>query len=89
MKKIRIFLLILAAMLAVQMYEPVTSCDVYAAAQKPLKNLQQRKKLRKRRMVFIRKHQRNTVITKMAKKSRISGKPLKAKNTISAKMDTH
>ena len=53
------------------------------------KNLQQRKKLRKRRMVFIRKHQRNTVITKMAKKSRISGKPLKAKNTISAKMDTH
>ena len=89
MKKIRIFLLILAAMLAVQMYEPVTSCDVYAAAKKLRKNLQQRKKLRKRRMVFIRKHQRNTVITKMAKKSRISGKPLKAKNTISAKMDTH
>ena len=33
MKKIRIFLLILTAMFAVQMYEPVTSCDVYAAAQ--------------------------------------------------------
>ena len=32
MKKIRIFLLILTAMFAVQMYEPVTSCDVYAAA---------------------------------------------------------
>ena len=37
MKKIRIFLLILTAMFAVQMYEPVTSCDVYAAAQKTTK----------------------------------------------------
>lgn len=89
MKKIRIFLLILAAMFAVQMYEPVTSCDVYAAAKTTTKKSTAKKKLRKRRMVFIRKHQRNTVITKMAKKSGISGKPLKAKNTISAKMDTH
>ena len=86
MKKIRIFLLILAAMFAVQMYEPVTSCDVYAAAKTTTKKSTAKKK---RRMVFIRKHQRNTVITKMAKKSRISGKQLKAKNTISAKMDTH
>ena len=91
MKKIRIFLLILAAMFAVQMYEPVTSCDVYAAAKTTTKKSTAKKKTKKktRRMVFIRKHQRNTVITKMAKKSRISGKPLKAKNTISAKMDTH
>ena len=83
MKKIRIFLLILTAMFAVQMYEPVTSCDVYAAAKTTTKKSTAKKKTKKR------KHQRNTVITKMAKKSRISGKPLKAKNTISAKMDTH
>lgn len=44
MKKIRIFLLILAAMFAVQMYEPVTSCDVYAAAKTTTKKSTAKKK---------------------------------------------
>ena len=48
MKKIRIFLLILAAMFAVQMYEPVTSCDVYAAAKTTTKKSTAKKKTKKK-----------------------------------------
>ena len=44
MKKIRIFLLILAAMFAVQIYDPVTSCDVYAAAKTITKKIYSKEK---------------------------------------------
>ena len=83
MKKIRIFLLILAAMFAVQMYEPVTSCDVYAAAKTTTK------KTKKKKNGFYKESSKKYCYYKNGKKSRISGKPLKAKNTISARMDTH
>ena len=52
MKKIRIFLLILAAMFAVQMYEPVTSCDVYAAAKTTTKKSTAKKKTKKKKIGF-------------------------------------
>ena len=52
MKKIRIFLLILAAMFAVQMYEPVTSCDVYAAAKTTTKKSTAKKKTKKKKNGF-------------------------------------
>ena len=89
MKKIRIFLLILAAMFAVQMYEPVTSCDVYAAAKTTTKKSTAKKKTKKKKNGFYKESSKKYCYYKNGKKSRISGKPLKAKNTISAKMDTH
>ena len=52
MKKIRIFLLILAAMFAVQIYEPVTSCDVYAAAKTITKKSTAKKKTKKKKNGF-------------------------------------
>ena len=52
MKKIRIFLLILTAMFAVQMYEPVTSCDVYAAAKTTTKKSTAKKKTKKKKNGF-------------------------------------
>ena len=54
-------------MFAVQIYEPVTSCDVYAAAKTITKKSTAKKKTKKKKNGFIRNHQRNTVITKTAK----------------------
>lgn len=89
MKKIRIFLLILAAMLAVQMYEPVTSCDVYAAAKTTTKKSTAKKKTKKKKNGFYKEASKKYCYYKNGKKIKNQWKPLKAKNTISAKMDTH
>lgn len=79
MKKIRIFLLILAAMLAVQMYEPVTSCDVYAAAQKTTKKSTAKKKTKKKKNGFYKEASKKYCYYKNGKKIKNQWKTVKGK----------
>ena len=68
MKKIRIFLLILAAMFAVQIYEPVTSCDVYAAAKTITKKSTAKKKTKKKKNGFYKESSKKYCYYKNGKK---------------------
>lgn len=79
MKKIRIFLLILAAMFAVQMYEPVTSCDVYAAAKTTTKKSTAKKKTKKKKNGFYKESSKKYCYYKNGKKIKNQWKTVKGK----------
>ena len=79
MKKIRIFLLILAAMFAVQMYEPVTSCDVYAAAKTTTKKSTAKKKTKKKKNGFYKEASKKYCYYKNGKKIKNQWKTVKGK----------
>lgn len=79
MKKIRIFLLILTAMFAVQMYEPVTSCDVYAAAKTTTKKSTAKKKTKKKKNGFYKEASKKYCYYKNGKKIKNQWKTVKGK----------